>query len=158
MPLAELRPGTQDWKDVAYAALVLCKASQLPDLSVLQNGLRNKWPTSSVVELYTGINQGRKAVVSTHHDTIVIGFQGSGEDEIMKNMWTHGKGPNWWDIPYPVHLDGNQVHSFYLDMWNGMKDACLTALSKSITAMQQKDLSPSKVIIAGYSMGGGVST
>jgi hypothetical protein len=45
-----------------------------------------------------------------------------------------------------------------LDMWNGMKTAVFSALGDAIVTMRDHDTVPKKVIIAGYSMGGGVST
>lgn len=85
-------------------------------------------------------------------------FQESADDEIHKNLWIFGKGPNWWDTPYPVHVNGNKVHSFYLDMWNGMRDAVFSALGNAVATMRDRGMMPKKLIIAGYSMGGGVST
>lgn len=57
MPLKELMHGTGDWHDVKHAALILCKASQIWDITALQNDIRNHYSnaTATVVELYTGI-------------------------------------------------------------------------------------------------------
>ena len=160
MPLAELTPGTSDWHDVKHAALILWKASQIPDVTALQNDLRNHYtnPASTTVDIHTGINQSRQAILVHNQDTIVIAFQGSADDEIHMNLWTDGKGANWWDLPYPVYVNGNRVHSFYLDMWNGMKTAVFSALGDAIATMRDHNIVPKKVIIAGYSMGGGEST
>jgi hypothetical protein len=158
MPLAELSSGTQDWQDIKHAALVLCKASQIPDANALQSELHNILATPTVIDIHTGINHSRKAVLVSSEDTIVLAFLGSSDDEIVKNYWTHGRGPNWWDIPYPVHVNGDQVHSFYLDMWHGLKDALYLALTSAISKMQGDGIKPSKFIVAGISMGGGVST
>ena len=160
MPLAELTPGTSDWHDVKHAALILWKASQISDVTALQNHLRNHYmnSASTTINFHTGINQSHKAILVHNHETIVIAFQGSADDEIHMNLWTDGKGANWWDLPYPVYINGNRIHSFYLDMWNGMKTAVFSALGDAIATMRDHNIVPKKVIIAGYSMGGGVST
>lgn len=88
----------------------------------------------------------------------MLAFQGSAPDELHKNFGANGKGPNWWDFPYDVHVDGNRVHSFYLDMWNGMKNNVFSAVDNAVGAMRVQNETPKKFIIAGFSMGGGVST
>jgi hypothetical protein len=160
MPLVELTTGTSDWHDVKHAALILWKASYISDIAALQNDLRNHYmnPASTVIDIHTGINQGRKSILVHSHETIIIAFQGSADDELHLNLWTDGKGANWWDLPYPVYVSGNRVHSFYLDMWNGMKTAVFSAFGDAIATMRNHNMVPKKVIIAGYSMGGGVST
>ncbi|TGO56839.1 hypothetical protein BOTNAR_0214g00060 [Botryotinia narcissicola] len=160
MPLLELNPGTSDWHDVKYAALILWRASQIPDPIALRSDLRNydTISPSTIFNIHTGINQNRKAFIVKDQDIITVAFEGSTDDEILVNLWTDGKGPNWWDLPYPVYVDGNRVHSFYLDMWNGMKAAVFFTLDDIVTTMQDHNIVPKKLIIAGYSMGGGVST
>lgn len=162
MPLVELRSGKNDWYHVKYAAVVLDKASQIPDLNDLQTALRNYFqnPDLTVIDIHTGmhVNRYRKAILVHNHRTIVIAFQGSGDDEIHLNLWINGKGPDWWELPYPVHINGDRVHSFYLDMWNGMKSAVFSGLANAVAKMREQDIVPEKVIITGFSMGGGVST
>ena len=106
MPLVELTPGTSDWHNVKHAALIIWKASQISDVTALQNDLRNHYmnPALTTVDIYTGINQSRKAILVHSHKTIMIAFQGSADNEIHMNLWTDGKGVNWWDLPYPVHI------------------------------------------------------
>src|SRR5665811_914937 len=109
MPLEELSSGTKEWHDVKYAALILWKSSQIPDANDLNNDLQNGYMDSrpTIFDIHTGINQTRKVVVVQDQETIVIAFQGSTDDEILTNLWTDGKGPNWYDFPYPVYVDGN---------------------------------------------------
>ncbi|ATZ53960.1 hypothetical protein BCIN_09g07080 [Botrytis cinerea B05.10] len=147
MPLVELNPGTSDWQDVKHAALILWRASQISDVTALQNDLRNYDTISAptIINLHTGINRTRKAILINDQDTITIAFEGSTDDEILVNLWTDGKGPNWWNLPYPVYVYGNRVHSFYLDMWNGMKSAVFCALSDAVATMQDHSIVPKKI-------------
>ncbi|KAM3069084.1 hypothetical protein ACMFMG_004265 [Clarireedia jacksonii] len=160
MPLVELTHGTGDWHDVKHAALILWKDSQIPDVTALQNDLRDSYGNSTLTarDIYTGINRGRKAILVHNHETIVIAFQGTADGEILMNLWVDGKGPNWWDLPYPVYVNGNRVHRFYLDMWNGMKNTVFSALGDAIATMRGDGIVPKKVTITGFSIGGGVST
>lgn len=91
-------------------------------------------------------------------DIITIAFEGCHADDMMKNLWTDVKGPNWWDLPGPAYSpDGNRVHSFFRDMWSGMRKAALEALDDAVRCMVARGTEPKEVIVTGYSMGGGVS-
>lgn len=69
-----------------------------------------------------------------------------------------GKGPGWFSFPYPVHENGNRVHSFFRDMWWGMRQGTYDALRCAVEDIYARDEIPQQIVIAGFSMGGGVST
>jgi len=73
------------------------------------------------------------------------------------NTWVDGKKPGLFSQPYPVHENGNRTHSFYRDMWYGMRIATFEALSRAVSDMAKRGVEPKQIIITGYSMGGGVS-
>lgn len=76
--LVELAHETNDWHDVKQASLVLWKASQVSDMTILQNDLRNLHanPALTIIDIHTGmaINRSRKGIVVHSHETIVIAF------------------------------------------------------------------------------------
>lgn len=90
-------------------------------------------------------------------ESIIIAFEGSHRDEIGKNLWSDGKGPNFWDLPYPVYIEGNRVHSYFHDMWCGMQKATFDALGDAVQSVRARGAEPKQIIVAGFSMGGGVS-
>lgn len=70
-----------------------------------------------------------------------------------------GRDPEWWKPHYPVYINENQVHSFYLDMWRGMETATYAALGNAVDEIVKKTgKPPNQIIITGHSMGGGIST
>ncbi|EMR88640.1 hypothetical protein BcDW1_2733 [Botrytis cinerea BcDW1] len=117
MPLVELNPGTSDWQDVKHATLILWRASQISDVTALQNDLRNYDTISAptIINLHTGINRTRKAILINDQDTITIAFEGSTDDEILVNLWTDGKGPNCLGfteiVEHVRHTYGSQCSS-----------------------------------------------
>lgn len=118
MPLVRLQDGQADWGDIKNAADILWKTSTIADMNTLRSELRNHYndPTLDIVDLHTGRNARRKGTVTWYKETILIAFDGAAPDELYMNFWTHGKGPEWWQLPYTVHVNGHRVHSFYLDM------------------------------------------
>jgi hypothetical protein len=114
-------------------------------------------PNLTVLVFHTGVNVARKAVLVEHGTKVIIAFSGSSNDEIVKNLWTMGKRGNWYNIPFIVRLNGDEVQSFYLGMWNGMEDEVLRRLEMSLRRMVEREVVPTHIIVTGFSMGGGVS-
>ncbi|CAI9635564.1 unnamed protein product [Alternaria burnsii] len=158
--LAELQDGPSQWPDIADAARILWLASISPDIIAFRHELPTYYPNTSysATELWTGLNASRRAVFVAIDENITIAFEGSDRNELVKNTWANAKGPNWWDIPYAVYDGGNRVHSFFRDMWYGMRDETFRALSEAIRNIKEKGSTPRKITIAGFSQGGGVST
>jgi hypothetical protein len=159
MPLIKLEDGHSQWPDVKDAAHILWRASTNPDIGQLRNILAEDFsdPSLSARDLHTGINASRRAALVCYHENITIAFEGSDSTELLKNLWTDGKGPNLWNLPYPVYTNGNRVHSFYRDMWHGMRATTFDALSKVVDDIAAKGGVPKSLIMTGFSMGGGVS-
>ncbi|KAI8931193.1 hypothetical protein NX059_011543 [Plenodomus lindquistii] len=159
MPLVKLKDGTTDWADVCHAAAALWCASKSPDLNTLRAALEERYsdPAVTAVDLWTGINNSPRGEVVCTNDTIIIAFEGSHPDELIKNTWTDGKGSNLWDLPYAVFTDGDCVHSFYRDMWWGMMQATFKGLDDAVKSISARGAQPRKIMVAGFSMGGGVS-
>jgi hypothetical protein len=161
MPLVKLQDGPSQWTHVKDAAHILWQASNHSDINALRGTLCQHYSNSSLtaVALHTGINTNRKAVLVSSNETITLAFDGSGPDELIMNTWTMAKGPYAWNIPYPVYNDdGNRVHRFYRDMWYGVRAATFDALSKAVKDIVARGVAPERVVVAGFSMGGGVST
>ncbi|KAH8723125.1 hypothetical protein GQ44DRAFT_657310 [Phaeosphaeriaceae sp. PMI808] len=160
MVLVKLQDGPSQWTDIKEAAQILSHESYTPDVNVLRAGLQNHFvdPILTVVDLHTGFNAGRKAVLVNSHERITVAFTGSGSDGLWRNTWANAKGPNFWDIPYAVYTDGNRVHSFFRDMWHAMRSATFHALSQAVDSIVAREAVPRQIIITGFSMGGGVST
>jgi hypothetical protein len=113
--------GPTQWADIKDAAHVLWRASSHTDMNKLCNTLAADFSDASLAikDLHsanTGIRGTRRAVLVRDYERIILAFGGSHPDDLYRNMWTDGKGPGWWELPYPVYTDGNQVHSFYRDM------------------------------------------
>jgi hypothetical protein len=111
-----------------------------------------------VVPLDTGLPAvGRKAVFFRMATTLVLAFEATKPNEMIMNAWSHGKDKKW-SLPYARFIDGRQVHSFYLDMWLGLRRETLKALTASIQDLERQGQAPSSFIVSGHSMGGGIST
>ncbi|KAH6288706.1 hypothetical protein HBI39_215510 [Parastagonospora nodorum] len=162
--LIRLQNGPSQWPDIKDAAHILWRASIHPEISPLRDTLAGdfSYPSLFAKDLHTGINSSRRAIIVRYHDNITIVFEGTGSDALVMNLWTNlwadAKGPNIWDIPFPVYTDGNRVHSFYRDMWHGMRASTLDALSEAVKCIVAKGNAPKSIVVAGFSMGGGVST
>jgi hypothetical protein len=113
---------------------------------------------SNVVPLDTGLWVGRKGMVFRFGTTIVVAFQATQNNDLVVNTWSHAKDDNWWSLPYPRLIDGRQVHSFYLDMWLGMRTTALSAISHEVEELEKEGQVPSRLLVTGHSMGGGIST
>ena len=149
----------QNWNDVYTAALFsdgLAKFLPLDEsVPIIEEGLGSKF--DSAVPLDTGLSVGRKGVLFRYDTNIVLAFEATKPDEMYKNAWSHAHDKKW-SIPYARYLDGRQVHSFYLDMWLGMRSATLRALSQSLVDIEGSGKVPRSIILTGHSMGGGIST
>lgn len=111
----------------------------------------------AAVPLHTGLSVGRKGVLFRYGTVTVLAFEATKPDEMIKNAWSHAKDSKW-SLPYARYVDGRQVHSFYLDMWLGMRPAALEAMSESVLEMERRGQVPSRILVTGHSMGGGIST
>ncbi|KAH9869063.1 hypothetical protein J1614_008140 [Plenodomus biglobosus] len=151
MDLVTLKDGTSSWVDVCHAASVLWRASESPNMHDLLKSLKARYsdPALTAVGLHTGLNNSRRGVVMCTKESIIITFEGSHRDELGKNLWTDGKGPNFWDLPYPVYIEGNRVHSFFHDMWCGMQEATFDALGDAVQSVLARGAEPKQIIVAG---------
>ncbi|PVI05632.1 hypothetical protein DM02DRAFT_685435 [Periconia macrospinosa] len=159
MPLVRLQEGPSQWKDIKDAADTLWRSTLTPDISAVATALQDHYqnPNLSVSELNTGLNVSRRAIVVCNGEKITIAFLGSDPNELHMNLWTDAKGPAWWNVPYPVYENGNRVHSFFRDMWLGMRLATYDALSSVVEDIAARGATPKQIIVTGYSMGGGIS-
>jgi len=163
MPLVRLQDGPSQWADINDAAHILWRASTHTGTSKLCETLAADFsdPSLSIKDLHspnTGLSGNRRVVVVRDHDRITLAFEGSHPNDLHRSVWTDGKGPNWWELPYPVYTDGNRVHRFYRDVCHDMRAATLEALTKAVAGIASKGRSPREMVIAGFSMGGGIST
>jgi hypothetical protein len=160
MPLIRLEDEQSPWPDIRDAAKILWLTSSNPDINALRDQLKVNYLNTllSATDLHTGINGSRKAVLVASNEKLTIAFEGSAPGELIMNTWANAKGPNWWDIPYPVFTEGNRVHSFFRDMWYGMRAALFEAFSAAIQKIVEEGAVPKQIIVTGFSMGGGVST
>lgn len=140
------------------AGHVLWRASAIFDLKALSRELTQYFndPTVHIARLETGINASHKAVVLSRDSEIVIAFLGASESELHMNTWQHGKGPHS-SATFERRDGGNVVHSFYFDMWKGMQAAAEQALLDAVMRLKDRGKTPHKIIVCGFSMGGGVS-
>lgn len=112
----------------------------------------------AVVPLDTGLPAvGQKAVFFRMATTLVLAFEATKPNEMIMNAWSHGKDEGW-SLPYARFVDGRQVHSFYLDMWLGLRRETLKALTTNIQDLERQGQAPSSFLVSGHSMGGGIST
>lgn len=111
--LVKLTDGPAAWKNVKDAADILWRTSKPQDLSAVICELRAHYnnPELTVVDPHTGVNAYRKGTVVCKRDVVTIAFDGSDSYETWMNFWTQGKSPGWWELPYPVFIDGNRVQT-----------------------------------------------
>jgi hypothetical protein len=115
----------------------LWRSTLTPDISAIATALQDHYQNQnlSVSELHTGLNVSRRGIMVCDGEKIAIAFLGTDPNELHMNLWTDAKGPAWWDLPYPVYENGNRVHSFFRDMWHGMRLATYDALSSAVEDM-----------------------
>jgi hypothetical protein len=111
-----------------------------------------------VIPLETGLWVGRKGMVFRYGTTIVVAFEATKNHEFEADAWSHGMDDDAWTLPNARHVDGRPVHAFYLDMWLGMRMVALPAISYEIEELEKEGKVPSRFLITGHSMGGGIST
>ncbi|KAH7130694.1 hypothetical protein B0J11DRAFT_430374, partial [Dendryphion nanum] len=157
--LVKLQNGPSQWNDIKDAANILWRSTLTPDFSTMTSAFQDHYqnPELSAKELHTGMNDSRRAIVVSNGEKITIAFLGSSPNELHMNLWINAKGPGWWEWPYPVYENGNRIHSFFRDMWHGMRQATFDALSSSLDDMVARGATPKQIIITGFSMGGGIS-
>lgn len=109
------------------------------------------------VPLDTGFWMGRKGALFRFGTTVVLAFEATKANEVIRNTWSHANDKKWCP-PHPRYLEGRQVHSLYLDMWYGMRQAAKTAIVNTIIEMEEQRQTPSRLFVTGHSMGGGIST
>lgn len=160
MALVKLQDGPSDWTHVRRAAGILWRSSICPDIDFLTTSLQQHFqnPYLRALDLRTTLNASRRGVVVCDGENITIAFIVSDPKEANRNLWSHAKGPDWWDVLYPVYDDnGNQVHSYFRDMWHAMRQITYGALSKAVDEVTRRGAAPKHITVAGYSMGGGIS-
>jgi hypothetical protein len=111
-----------------------------------------------VIPLETGLWVGRKGMVFRYGTTIVVAFEATKDNESEADSWSHGMDDDAWTLPNTRRVDGRRVHAFYLDMWLGMRVVALPAISYEIEELEKQGKAPSRLLITGHSMGGGIST
>ncbi|TID18540.1 hypothetical protein E2P81_ATG06455 [Venturia nashicola] len=162
MPLVRMKPqdNGEQWSIIAMAGHVLWKASAILDLKDLSHHLTQYFNDSTlhITKLETGINDSHKAVILSRDSEITIAFLGSSGSEIHMNTWHLAKNPGIFSIPFERRDGGNLVHSFYFDMWKGMEAAAKQAISDAVARLKERGKKPEKIIVCGFSMGGGVSS
>jgi hypothetical protein len=112
----------------------------------------------SVVPLETELWVGRKGMVFRYGTTLVVAFEATKEHDMEANAWSHGTDDDAWSLPTARYVDGRHVHAFYLDMWLGMREAALPAISDELEEIEKEGQVPSRLLVTGHSMGGGIST
>lgn len=160
MPLVQVADGTADWCDIKDAADIIWRATLTGNEDELCAALQDHYsdPALTVTNLDTGQDNVRRAVLVSRPERITLSFDDCQHDELMKNWWIDGSGPNWWDMPYPVYdNDGHRVHNFYLSTWIGLRTKAFYALNSAVDRLLAKGQVPQKIVITGFSMGGGVS-
>ena len=150
-------PTESDWDDI-YTAAQFCKALadfQPLDVTVARLEKERGQKMDVAEHLDTGMkNMGKKAMLFRVDRTVVLAMEATKPNEMKMNAWSHAQTRKW-TVPYARFLDGRQVHSFYLDMWLGMREATFAALDKAIKSSGEKP--PERILITGHSMGGGIS-
>lgn len=157
--LVEMSEG--DSEDVNIAAICsngVASAGGIEDIVASLESRVCQQLGSNVVPLDTGLWVGRKSMVFRFGITIVVAFEATQDNDLVVNAWSHAKDDTWWSLPYARLIDGRQVHSFYLDMWLGMRNAALPAISQEIEELEKEGQAPSRMLVTGHSMGGGIST
>lgn len=159
MPLIELKNDPFQWNDIKDAADILWRSTLFSSLSDLTSFFRSHYQNLDLRtwELYSGINVTRRGIVIGNGERIIVGMFGSAPDEIIKNVWIDAKGPGWWELPYPVYENRNMIHSYFGDMWHGMRQATYDALDRAVADCIERGIPPKQIILTGFSMGGGVS-
>lgn len=88
------------------------------------------------------------------HEKVTIACQGSYSDDVFKNMWADRQGA--WGSPIYVYVNGNRVHRLYRDTWFGMRNATLSAMTQVLQGMLEANKTLKLIVVAGFSMGGGI--
>lgn len=106
----------------------------------------------------TGLSVGRKSVLFRVGSTFLLSFEATKPNEMKMNAWSHAKDPRKrWSLPYARYVDGRQVHSFFLDMWLGMRDEVFREITRTVREAEAVGIVPDRFLITGHSMGGGIS-
>jgi hypothetical protein len=112
----------------------------------------------TIVPLETGLWLGRRGCFFRYGTTLVLAFEATkSSNEMLLNACSHANDKKWCP-PYPRYLEDRQVHSLYLDMWLGMRQSALDAITDAIMELEKQGQPPARLIITGHSMGGGIST
>lgn len=157
--LAEMSEGDLD--DIYAAALCSNAMADFESMSDIVASLESRLARKLgplVVPLETGLWVGRKGMVFRYGTTVVVAFEATKDHELEANAWSHGNDDDAWSLPTARYVDGHHVHAFYLDMWLGMRVDALSAISDNFEELEKEGQAPSRLLVTGHSMGGGIST
>lgn len=98
-----------------------------------------------------------RAVIFRCGTIIVLAFKATKANGVMLNAWSCANDKKWCP-PYPIYIEGCQLHSLYLDMRLGMRPAALAAITDMITVKGRDGQVPCKVLVTEHSIRGGIST
>lgn len=94
--MRQIQAGSE-WTNIKTAASILWRASLHADITHIRDDLRSAHcdPELTALDLHTGINTSRTAVLIFSHEQILVVIEGPSPDELIKNTWTHAKGSGW---------------------------------------------------------------
>ncbi|RDI83416.1 hypothetical protein Vi05172_g6755 [Venturia inaequalis] len=140
MPLVRLKPtdNGKQWGDIAEASYL---KAYFNDSKV------------EITGLVTVLKRDHHAVIVQKGCDIIIAFLENGEAEWNRNGWYLGKS-----APYKRKVDGDLVHSYYLAVWEGMREHARADLTHAIGKILQEGKTVRKILVCGHSLGGGVSS
>ena len=157
-PIHLLDVTSSDWEDIYLASQYSNALADFQPMDLTVQRIQNETgPTlDAAVPFDTGLSVGRKAVLFRMKSKIMLSFEATKPDEMKMNAWSHAKDKGW-KLPYARYWDGRQVHSFFLDMWLGMRKQVFGSLTKTILEAEEAGEAPDRILITGHSMGGGIS-
>jgi hypothetical protein len=149
-----------DWEDIHLAAQFSNGLAEFKPMEETCERLQREtgFKLDGVVPFDTGLSIGRKAVLFRVGRRMILTFEATKPNEMKMNAWSHAKDPEKkWSLPYARYLDGRQVHSFFLDMWLGMREEIFEEITKMVRQAEEKGDGIERFLITGHSMGGGIS-
>ena len=155
-----LQVSQADWADIHLAAQFSNGLAEFNPMPETCDRLEREtgFILDTAVPFDTGLSAGRKAVLFRTGTRVILTFEATKPDEMKMNAWSHAKDPHQrWSLPYARYWEGRQVHSFFLDMWLGMRDQALLEITKTLEEAEAQGIQVDRFLITGHSMGGGIS-